>query len=209
MTKLYENCQRMMCVAYANEMADACVAVGIDPFEVSRAAATKPFGYLPFTPSAGVGGHCIPVNPSYLFSTSNFPLLKHATETMKARPAKLADRLLQQLSERNEGRSGPQNRMKILVVGVAFKPGEELITNSPGVGIIDHLLKTSNTHISFVDPLVKKEALPYVYKMDEKTEWNKTRLMEFDSIVVVIKQVGLDFDVLKSLDTVLIQQYCQ
>jgi nucleotide sugar dehydrogenase len=209
MTKLYENCQRMMCIAYANEMADACIAIGIDPFEVSRAAATKPFGYLPFMPSAGVGGDCIPVNPSYLFSTSDFPLLKHATEKMKARPARLADRLMQQLTECEKERPGPKNRKKILVVGVAFKRGQELITNSPGVGIINHLLETSHVHVSFVDPLVKEEALPYVPKLDEKSEWNKKCLEEFDSIVVVIKQVGLDFDLLKNLDRVLVQQYCQ
>lgn len=56
MTKLYENCQRMINIAYANEMADACSKIGIDPLEVSRAAATKPFGYQPYTPSLGVGG---------------------------------------------------------------------------------------------------------------------------------------------------------
>lgn len=59
MTKLYENCQRMLCAAYANEMSNACEALGINGFEVSAAAASKPFGYLPFQPSAGVGGHCM------------------------------------------------------------------------------------------------------------------------------------------------------
>lgn len=63
MTKLYENCQRMMCIAYANEMADACIPLGIDPYEVSEAAATKPFGYMDYVPGIGVGGHCIPINP--------------------------------------------------------------------------------------------------------------------------------------------------
>lgn len=63
MTKLYENCQRMMCIAYANEMADACIPLGIDPYEVSEAAATKPFGYMNYIPGIGVGGHCIPINP--------------------------------------------------------------------------------------------------------------------------------------------------
>lgn len=59
MTKLYENCQRMICAAYANEMADACAKIGINAFEVSTAAASKPFGYLPFRPGPGVGGHCM------------------------------------------------------------------------------------------------------------------------------------------------------
>lgn len=69
MTKLYENCLRMVCAAYANEMANAFEALGIDGFEVSAAAASKPFGYLPFRPGPGIGGHCIPVNPYYLLST--------------------------------------------------------------------------------------------------------------------------------------------
>jgi len=60
MTKLYENCQRMINIAYANDMADACSGIGIDPFEVSRAAATKPFGYQPYMPSPGVGGMSLP-----------------------------------------------------------------------------------------------------------------------------------------------------
>jgi UDP-N-acetyl-D-mannosaminuronate dehydrogenase len=56
MTKLYENCQRMMGIAFANEMADACSSHGLDPYEVSRAASSKPFGYMPFEPGIGLGG---------------------------------------------------------------------------------------------------------------------------------------------------------
>ncbi|PHH92211.1 hypothetical protein CDD83_8411 [Cordyceps sp. RAO-2017] len=92
MAKLYENCQRMVCIVYANEMADACRARGIDPFEVCAAAATKPFGYMPFRPGLGVGGHCIPVNPYYLLANNDFPLLQAATECMRRRPAAIAQR---------------------------------------------------------------------------------------------------------------------
>jgi UDP-N-acetyl-D-mannosaminuronate dehydrogenase len=97
MVKLYENCQRMICIAYANEMADACGLHKIDPYEVCAAAATKPFGYMPFSPGVGVGGHCIPVNPYYLLANSHFPLLQAATETMRNRPAVLAARALDTL----------------------------------------------------------------------------------------------------------------
>ena len=212
MTKLYENCQRMMCIAYANEMADACSSLSnpIDPFEVSRAAATKPFGYLPFTPSAGVGGHCIPVNPNYLFSTSNYPLLQHATEKMKKRPAMLADRTMKALTtkEKNAAPRDGKHKYEVLVVGVAFKPGQELTTNSPGLGIINHLLDTWDAHVVYADPLVKETALPYVPRLDEKLEWNKVRLGQFDAIIVVMKQTGLDFEVLKGLEGVLVEQHC-
>lgn len=94
MMKPYENCQRMMCIAYANEMADACIPHGIDLYEVCDAASTKPFGYMPYSPD--VGGHCIPVNPFYLLASSNFPLLRSAAESMGSRPARLAKRGLVQ-----------------------------------------------------------------------------------------------------------------
>lgn len=72
MTKLYENCQRMINIAYANEMADACSEIGIDPFEVSRAAATKPFGYQPYTPSPGVGGMSLSCREQFSNDSSVF-----------------------------------------------------------------------------------------------------------------------------------------
>ncbi|GAW22772.1 hypothetical protein ANO14919_123150 [Xylariales sp. No.14919] len=105
MTKLYENCQRMLNIAYANEMADACSAHGINPFEVCRAAATKPFGYMPFTPSLGVGGHCIPVNPYYLLSNNSFPLLQAATERMWQRPAEIGQRVIDSILEGPVGKA--------------------------------------------------------------------------------------------------------
>ena len=215
MTKLYENCQRMICIAYANEMADACHELQIDPYEVARAASTKPFGYLPFTPSAGVGGHCIPVNPSYLFSTSDFPLLKHATEKTAARPAMLADRLMRSLLSFQQGSypSGQlskshQSPKKILVVGVAFKAGQELTTNSAGVGMINRLLEEWEVHVTYADPLVREGTLPYVPRLDHQEQWNRDCLREFDAIAIIIKQVGLDFEVLEGLDGVLVQSFC-
>lgn len=195
-------------------MADACLALPspIDPFEVSRAAATKPFGYLPFFPSAGVGGHCIPVNPGYLFDTSEFPLLMHATEKMAKRPAELADRAMRTLlalSPRSDKAIKLETRKKILVVGMAFKSGQALTTNSPGLGIVKHLLESWLVHVSFADPLVGEEVLPYVPKLDDKTDWTKECLSEFDAVIVVIRQVGLDFGVLTDLDGVLVEWYCQ
>ena len=213
MTKLYENCQRMICIAYANEMADACheLLTPIDPFEVSRAAATKPFGYIPFTPSAGVGGHCIPVNPSYLFKTSGFPLLRQATAQMNKRPAELADRVMRALMPkgRHESPEFTTRKPKVLIVGIAFKPGQSLITNSPGVRIINHLLDAWDAHVSFADPLVKEQALTYVPRLNDEVDWNKERLSDFDAIIVVIKQVKLRFDALDDLEGVLVVKYCQ
>jgi len=120
MTKLCENCQRMAMIAYANEMADACIPHGVDPFEVCSAAATKPFGYAPFAPSLGVGGHCIPINPYQLLSNSTSPLLQAATEKMWQRPAMLALRVRETLSHRKRKVSWVE-KPGVLVVSVGFK----------------------------------------------------------------------------------------
>ncbi|KAK7756175.1 hypothetical protein SLS62_001767 [Diatrype stigma] len=107
MMKLYENCQRMMNIAFANEMADACIPHGIDPYEVCKAASSKPFGYMPFEPGVGLGGHCIPVNPWYLLSNSSFPLLKAATEKMEQRPVSIAEKAIDSLFNTNHTDQSP------------------------------------------------------------------------------------------------------
>lgn len=83
MTKLHENCYRMVNIAYVNEISDACMDHGIDPHEMIQAASTKPFGFQPFFPGLGVGGHCLPVNPWYLFhNNSKLRVLRLATRLM-------------------------------------------------------------------------------------------------------------------------------
>lgn len=203
MTKLYENCQRMMCIAFANEMADACQSHDIDPYEVCDAAASKPFGYMPYAPGVGVGGHCIPINPYYLLSNNSFPLLQAATETMWQRPSKLADQCLERLPTIKE-----EERSRILVVGVGFKPGQSTLSNSPGLDVVKRL-STSGAHdVTFADTLVSQEAVPQVAKLGDD-EWNVENLETFDMIIVTMRQVGFDFDILDQLQGVRVQFLCQ
>jgi len=199
MMKLYENCQRMMNIAFANEMADACIPHGIDPFEVADAAATKPFGYMAFTPSAGVGGHCIPVNPYYLLSNSEFPLLRAAAEKMSRRPGEIARRVVDGL----EGRRG-----RVLVVGVGFKRGQSVLSNSPGVEVVRALKGAEGVEVVFVDPLVKHSVVDGVERLGDD-QWKKEVLEGFDVIVVVVRQVGLDFAVLEELEGVKVEMWAR
>jgi nucleotide sugar dehydrogenase len=189
MMKLYENCQRMIAIAYANEMADACVSHDIDPYEVTAVAATKPFGYMPFTPGLGVGGPCIPVNPYYLFANNTFPLLKHATENMKRRPEKIAQQLM-------TGFGARKTDARILIVGVGFKAGQSHLGNSPAVALVDALQDIWGAKVSFIDPVVDQSALPHVVKLDERTHWNKHELEKFDVIVLATRQRELDLSLL-------------
>ncbi|EXL61031.1 hypothetical protein FOCG_00281 [Fusarium oxysporum f. sp. radicis-lycopersici 26381] len=204
MMKLYENCQRMVCIAYANEMADACGAHGIDPYEVCRAAATKPFGYLPFSPGLGVGGHCIPVNPWYLLSNSRFPLLRAASEKMRDRPSEIAQRAVTRLC--SVDRNGL--RPRVLVVGIGFKRGQSHLANSPGLELARRLVETSKVDVAWADPLVSQNAVPQIPRLDE-AEWTVEALeRDFDMIIVAFRQEGLDFDVLERVRRVVVERWC-
>jgi nucleotide sugar dehydrogenase len=205
MTKLYENCQRMVNIAYANEMADACTEYGISALEVCTAASTKPFGYQPITPSLGVGGHCIPVNPFYLFSSSRrsdtFPLLRMATETMHSRPAAIGDRIMASLFKSAEWRShlAVGRQPHALVCGVGFKPGQRVLSNSPGCALLKHLSDAWAITADYVDPLVNQEMVPSFKRLNDQVHWTVDDLQKYDVIIVAIRQVGLDFGVLESL----------
>lgn len=184
MCKLYENCFRMVNIAYANEVADVCKSHQIDVYEMVNACSTKPFGFMPFYPSLGVGGHCIPVNPFYLFTNCNLPLLKHATDITLTRPQMKAVEF-----------TGYNN---ILVVGVAFKPGESYTMNSPGLAFATELAKLGK-NVTIFDPLVSCD-LSNNMNMLPPSSWNKETLESYDAIVVTIKQVDVDMSVLGHID---------
>lgn len=203
MMKLYENCQRMVCIAYANEMADACIPHGIDPYEVCKAASTKPFGYMPYTPGVGVGGHCIPVNPFYLLSNSAFPLLESAAKMMHDRPNKIAQRVLTRLETR--GTKGVTPR--VLVVGMGFKAGQSHLSYSPGADLARHLAISMKVEVCWADALVKQESIPQIPRLSQ-TSWCKSVLDDFDMIIVASRQPGMDFDVLETLESVEVEMWC-
>ncbi|CZT22963.1 related to UDP-N-acetyl-D-mannosamine 6-dehydrogenase [Ramularia collo-cygni] len=219
MTKLYENCQRMMCIAYVNEMADACrtlsetlshksttnVDINIDPWEVANAAGTKPFGYQPYTPSLGVGGHCIPVNPYYLLSNAEFPLLEACAKRMEDRPARIGDRIMSTLSSKTN------SRPSILIVGLGFKRGQSVLSHSPGKALAVHLLATYDVYVEFADPLVEQSAVSFVPRFDDAS-WSAETLERFDAIVVAVDQPGYDYDVLDQVQrsgTTHVEWFCR
>ncbi|KAG7411324.1 UDP-N-acetyl-D-glucosamine 6-dehydrogenase [Fusarium oxysporum f. sp. rapae] len=208
MTKLYENCQRMMGIAFANEMADACISHNINPFEVCRAASTKPFGYMPFSPSLGVGGHCIPVNPYYLLLNNDFPLLQEATERMHQRPMRIALRILDELhAEELQSDSGILVPKRVLIVGIGFKAGQSHLVNSPGLELASELQRLGQVDVMFADSLVRQSQVPHLKKLPEES-WNEECLEDFDIIVVAFRQVAMELGVLENLRGVKVQMWC-
>lgn len=188
MCKLYENCFRMVNIAYINEISDMCEKHGINTYEMIGASSTKPFGFMPFYPGLGVGGHCIPVNPYYLMKNGSLPVLEFSTHLMEKRPKKKASELVLQYQ--------PD---RILVVGVGFKKGESLTTNSPGYALYEELVELGKV-VDVYDPIVQSECLKNDLHFLSKCNFNANYLMDNYDLTVV--NLGLDED-----DTSVLRRY--
>lgn len=200
MTKLFENCYRMVNIAFVNEIADACAKQNIDVDEVVAAAATKPFGFQSFKPGLGVGGHCIPINPHYLMVNNDLPVLRRATADTWARPRLFAKEFYkhcQQLSD----------QPRILVIGMGFKPGQSVISCSPGVAFADELQNLGCHGLAFYDPLVSQSQLPMIRKLSEDEYSADLVDALFDAVAVCTKQDKVDWLVLKKLTRAAVQWY--
>jgi UDP-N-acetyl-D-glucosamine dehydrogenase len=154
MTKLLENTFRAVNIGLVNEVALMCNRLGLDVWEVIEAAATKPFGYMKFTPGPGLGGHCIPIDPLYLSwklksvkYTARF--IELASEINTNMPRYVVGRLQDLLNER----SLTVNGARILVMGVAYKPNVSDMRESPALDVIG-LLQEKGARVTYYDPFV-------------------------------------------------------
>ena len=159
MVKLYENTFRAVNIALAFEIAEACRLHGLEPIEVTDGAATKPYGFMAHYPSAGVGGHCIAVDPHYLLHPLRelgrpAPMVEEALRALAGRPRHIAWRAHEVLVELD--RRLPDAR--ILVVGVSYKPGVADTREAPAVEIIARL-RAEGAHVDYHDPLVPELSL--------------------------------------------------
>ena len=155
MTKLLENIFRSVNIALVNELALLCERMDINIWEVIDAAKTKPFGFMPFYPSAGVGGHCIPVDPYYLsWKAREFDFytkfIELAAEVNQSMPFHVVDLITQAANMDDKGLQGAQ----VLVLGVAFKRDIDDARNSPAERVIE-LLIAQNAVVSYHDPYVE------------------------------------------------------
>ena len=154
MVKLLENTFRAVNIGLVNEMALMCDKLGVDIWEVIEAAATKPFGYMPFYPGPGLGGHCIPVDPHYLswkLKTLNYNarFIELASEVNTSMPFYVVDKVTQALNDQQRSIRGSQ----ILVLGVAYKRDVADVRESPALDVIS-LLRQRGAEVSYCDPHV-------------------------------------------------------
>lgn len=156
MAKLLENTFRMINIGLVNELAIMCNRLGIDVWEVIDAAATKPFGFMKFTPGPGLGGHCIPIDPLYLswkLRSLNYTarFIELASEINTGMPRFVISKIQDALNDHGK----PLKGSKVLILGAAYKPDIDDLRESPALDIIG-LLKAKGAQVQYHDPYVSQ-----------------------------------------------------
>ena len=193
MAKLLENTFRMINIGLVNELAIMCERLGVDVWEVIDAAATKPFGFMKFTPGPGLGGHCIPIDPLYLSwkmkeMNYNARFIELASEINTNMPRYVVSRILDAMNDRGKVLKGS----KVLVLGVAYKPDIDDVRESPALDVIA-LLKKKGAQVSYHDPFI-----PQIHhenegwKMDSVKDAMKA-VKESDAVVIVTNHKAYDY----------------
>jgi UDP-N-acetyl-D-glucosamine dehydrogenase len=204
MTKLYENTFRAVTLALANEFAGICHSLDLDAVEVTKAAATKPYGFLACYPGPGVGGHCIPCDPHYLLwqlrkQRTPAPLIEQAMAGIAERPHQVVARAVEVMSDLGRRLTGA----RVLVVGVAYKPGVQDVRETPAREIIC-ALEDRGARISYYDPLVPSMRLDDGRVMASDASAPET---EWDLVLLHTVHPQLDYDFVSRCPVVLDATY--
>jgi UDP-N-acetyl-D-glucosamine dehydrogenase len=195
-SKLLENIYRAVNIALVNELKMCFDRMGIDVWEVIEAAATKPFGFTPFYPGPGLGGHCIPIDPFYLtWKAREFDFhtrfIELAGEVNTAMPGYVVGRLHDALDRRGTTLRGA----RILVLGVAYKRDTGDIRESPALRILS-LLAERGAEVAYHDPHVPRLGRSRRYRFDlESTPLTAETLRTVDAVLIVTDHSSIDYDV--------------
>lgn len=197
--KLWENTFRAINIGMANEMAKVCRALGIDTWEVVRAADTKPFGFMAFYPGPGIGGHCIPLDPHYLswkarqhgFDSRFISLAEEINSSMPKYVVKL---VADSLNDDEKSVKGS----KILILGVAYKKDIDDMRESPALSVID-LLRAKGAKVSYHDPFVPEVTFDHAYTIGDaeplyNSELTDELIKDSDCVIICTEHSGMDYE---------------
>ena len=194
MTKLLENIHRAVNIGLVNEMKIVADKMGISIHEVIEAAATKPFGFVPYKPGPGLGGHCIPIDPFYLTWKAreygiNTRFIELAGEINHYMPHWVVEKITDALNERSKAIKGS----RILVLGLAYKKNIDDTRESPAVEIMD-LLQAKGAHIDYSDPHVPVFPRKRDYHFDlQSVTLTPESIASYDCLVVATDHDGFDY----------------
>ena len=202
LTKLLENTFRAVNIGLVNELALIADKLGVDVWEVIEAAATKPFGFMKFTPGPGLGGHCIPVDPHYLswkMRTLNYTarFIELASQINSEMPVFVVDKVRHALNRQKKAVNGSS----VFVLGVAYKKDIDDIRESPALDVIG-LLEKDGAHVSYHDPYVPQFS-------EDGTTWQSvelsdTALSSADAVVILTDHSDFDYERIVRLSSTLI-----
>jgi UDP-N-acetyl-D-glucosamine dehydrogenase len=194
LVKLLENTFRAVNIGLVNEMAIICDKLGVDVWEVIDAAATKPFGFMKFTPGPGIGGHCIPLDPHYLawkMRTLNYKtrFIDLASEINSGMPDMVTEKIAKALNEERKAVNGS----RVLVVGVAYKKDIDDLRESPALDVI-RLLEERGAEVVYHDPFIPR------YREDgherQSVPLTPDELRRADAVVLVTDHSTLDYQLI-------------
>ena len=195
-TKLLENTFRSVNIALVNELKVVYAAMGIDIWEVIAAAKTKPFGFMPFYPGPGLGGHCIPIDPFYLtWKAREFGqhtrFIELAGEINTAMPDYVVNRVIEALNDRKKSVKGS----RILVLGLAYKPNVDDERESPSYVLMESL-KSRGAEVAYHDPFVPaiKPTREHAHWAGTKSvAWNRETISGFDLVLIATNHAGVNY----------------
>jgi UDP-N-acetyl-D-glucosamine dehydrogenase len=198
MTKLLENIHRAVNIGLVNEMKIVADRMGIDIHEVIRAASTKPFGFTPYFPGPGLGGHCIPIDPFYLtWKAREYKLstrfIELAGEINTNMPRWVMDKITEALNDRGKSLSGS----KVLVLGIAYKKDVDDMRESPAVELME-LLEKKGAVVHYSDPHVPNFPKMRRHSFDLSSIIIKPQVIErYDLLLLVTDHTKFDYDMLQ------------
>jgi UDP-N-acetyl-D-glucosamine dehydrogenase len=189
--KLLENTFRSVNIALVNEIALMSYKLGIDVWEVIDAAATKPFGFLPFYPGPGIGGHCIPIDPFYLsWKARQTGFEARFIDLAGQINGRMPEYVVEKITEALNQHGKCLKNSRLLIVGVAYKKDINDVRESPALDIIS-LLARQGAQISYHDPFVPSLSIEGIEKRSKDLS-DKT-LEDQDCVVIVTNHSGLDY----------------
>jgi UDP-N-acetyl-D-glucosamine dehydrogenase len=196
MVKLLENTYRSINIGLVNEVAIMCEKLGVDVWEVIDAAATKPYGFMKFTPGPGLGGHCIPIDPQYLswkMRTLDYNprFINLAAEINSAMPAFVKDTIANGLN----GHGKALNGSSILILGAAYKKDIDDVRESPALDVLI-LLETTGAVVDFFDPYVADIVIDNKTKVG-LTELTAENLQTYDAVTILTDHTNVDYELVK------------
>ena len=197
MTKLLENIHRAVNIGLVNEMKMVTDKMNIDIQEVIKAASTKPFGFVPYYPGPGLGGHCIPIDPFYLtWKAKEFGVktkfIELAGEINSQMPQWVIDKIIDALNSKQMS----INKSKILILGIAYKKDVNDTRESPSLEIIK-ILKNLGSYVEYSDPYVPEilNLRKYKFKM-KNIKISPTKISTYDAIVIATDHSDFDYEMI-------------